>query len=70
MITLTKFTESFEGSDPILVRSVEIAAVEPYHFHSFRPAIARLTLQSGKQITVWETVDEVQRRMEKREAQM
>lgn len=65
MIKLTPYRE-FDTTDPedkVLVNPREIAAVEPYLYHSFRPAISCVTLQCGRQIVVWETVNELHRRL-------
>ncbi len=64
MIELTRY-KSFDDqtTGKVLVARREIAAVEPYQYHSFRPAISQITLQSGKRLQVWETVDEVGRKI-------
>ena len=58
MIRLVKYCGEDPGT-PCLINALEIAAVEEYRFHSFRPAISRVTLQSGVRLIVWEAMDQI-----------
>ena len=65
MIRLTPYRQYSDAPDNEItyIDPAEIAALESYTYHSFRRAICKITLQSGKEIIVWESVDTVQQMM-------
>ncbi len=49
----------------VLVNPNEIACVRAYCRHSFRPLVGEIVLQNGEKIRVWETVEQIQRLIER-----
>lgn len=47
----------------VFVNPHEIACIRTFCRHSFRPLIGEIVLQSGEKIRVWETVEQINRRI-------
>jgi len=69
MLKLLKYQkdENYSSTNYVLINPIEIAAIEPYKYHSFRPVISRIILNNGEKIIVWDSVNEIERRLNKEE---
>ena len=64
---LREFSQYTDDGEPGLacyVNPDDVMVVKEYKYHSFRSSIGEITLRNGEKIRVWETVDEIQRRLQ------
>ena len=59
----SQYTDDGEPGRACYVNPDDVMAVTEYQYHSFRPAIGRIILRNGVSVTVWETGDEIRRRL-------
>lgn len=64
MIELSEYRED-EGGTPVIVAIDEIAAIRKWKYHSFRPAVSEIILQSGQKIRVWDVIEVVVAKIKK-----
>lgn len=66
---LAAFPEYVDDADSqtVYVNPAEVACVRGWKYHSFRPAIAEIVLQSGKAVHVWLEADAVVKRLKEAE---
>lgn len=67
MIQFTTYQDGEPGGQ-CAVNPEEVAAIMPcsYHSYNYRSSIATIILRSGEKIKVYQTVDEVLKRLEKK----
>ena len=63
MIDFSEYISDERPGQPVFVNPNEIACIRTYAYHSFRPLIGEIVLQSGEKIRVWETVEQIHARL-------
>lgn len=65
MLELSEFKGDNLGSTRVFIDPAEIMCIREYAYHSFRPLISEITLRTGQEIIVWETVGHVRHLIDK-----
>ena len=55
-IPLTKYTHNCD-EEVVYVNPEEVACIQPWQYHSFRPAISEIVLKCGEKVYVWQDVE-------------
>lgn len=62
LVSFTEYNDA-EHAATCHVNPAEVAAVREWRYHSFRPSITEIVLQSGQKLHVWQNVEAVVKRL-------
>jgi hypothetical protein len=63
LLKLSEFRGDGNGSSAVFINTDEVAFIRKWNYHSFRPAITEVGLNTGEKIHVWEEIEIIEKRL-------